>query len=53
MTTLIGIFVDRGTWSLLMSFQVPLLQMSFLCCLHDLKKGQRSKARPITDMTYH
>ena len=38
MTTLTGKFVDRGTRSLLMSFQVPLLQMSFLCWLHVLKK---------------
>ena len=38
MTTLTGKFVDRGTRSLLMSFQVLLLQMSFLCCLHVLKK---------------
>ena len=38
MTTLTGKFVDRGTRSRLMSFQVPLLQMSFLCCLHVLKK---------------
>ena len=38
MTTFTGKFVDRGTRSLLMSFQVPLLQMSFLCWLHVLKK---------------
>ena len=38
MTTLTGRFVDRGTRSLLMSFQVSLLQMSFLCCLHVLRK---------------
>ena len=38
MTTLTGKVVDRGIRSLLMSFQVPLLQMSFLCCLHVLKK---------------
>ena len=38
MTTLTGRFVDRETQSFLMSFQVPLLQMSFLCCLHVLKK---------------
>ena len=38
MTTLTGKFVDREIRSLLMSFQVPLLQMSFICCLHVLKK---------------
>ena len=49
MTTLTGKFVDRGTRSLLMSFQVPLLQMSFLCCLHVLKKdkcAQTARACP-------